>query len=134
MPFRLTNQKTLETTIISWGALGGVKGDREWRWVKKEYINAPDAVNYFKVFFPRSYGSGVIEDPAPNMVIGEPGEIANQSFLYIGEIPGQAPGGELPELSPNQIRAGNAEYSPGHTGYNNPQIPIRPNRGFFHAF
>ena len=69
------------------GRVGGVKGYREWRWVKKEYISAPDAVNYFKVFFPRSYGSGVMEDPAPNMVIGEPDEIANQSFLYIGKFP-----------------------------------------------
>lgn len=28
-----------------------------------------------------------MKDPAPNMVIGEPGEIANQSFLYIGKFP-----------------------------------------------
>ena len=60
-------------------------------WVKREYLKVPKNFEYYKVFVPKSNGSGAIGEVVPTPLIGQPqiGEPQighTQSFISIGSF------------------------------------------------
>ena len=70
---------------------GRIDGNRDYRWIKKEYLEVPDNFEFYKVFLPDSNGSGAIGESESTQLIGEPfiGNPltgATQTFLSIGKF------------------------------------------------
>lgn len=65
---------------------GRSNNSRVYRWIKKEYVNAPDNLDYYKVFVPKSNGSGAIGEVLSTPVVGEPVVGHTQSFISIGKF------------------------------------------------
>lgn len=64
--------------------LGRVGTDRVYRYIKKEYINAPETLFLYKVFVPEANGSGAIGEVLSTPLIGEPLIGHTDTFLTIG--------------------------------------------------
>ena len=69
--------------------LGLIKKQREYRYIKKKYVQAENWINYFKVFIPFSNGaSGTLGEKAARLiskpVIGYPGDCITQTFISVG--------------------------------------------------
>ena len=66
------------------------RGNHEYRWIPKKYIEPHENLNKFKVILPQSNGSaGQLGNPIPARIIGkgeiiEPGIAYTQTFLSIG--------------------------------------------------
>ncbi len=59
---------------------------RVYKWIKAKYVNAPDNLNGYKVFVPKSNGSGAIGEVLSTPVVGEPVVGHTQSFISIGNF------------------------------------------------
>lgn len=64
---------------------------RVYKWINAKYVNAPDNCDYYKVFVPKSNGSGALGEVFSTPVIGEPviGEPVighTQTFISIGKF------------------------------------------------
>lgn len=73
------------------GMFGLLKGSRCLKYIKREYIKAPDNFEMWKVFLPKSNGSGAIGEVLSTPLVGEPlvGEPLvghTQSFISIGSL------------------------------------------------
>lgn len=71
--------------------LGLLNNKRTKRFVRRDYINSPDNLDNYKVFIPKSNGSGALGETIPtnligNPEIGQPGEGHTQSFISIGNF------------------------------------------------
>lgn len=51
---------------------GREKGERVFRWIRKDYVNEPKNLNYWKVVLPKSNGSGALGEVLATPLIGEP--------------------------------------------------------------
>lgn len=60
------------------------RGKRTYRWIKREYISSHDNLLKYKVFIPKSNGSGAIGEVLSTPLIGEPLVGHTQSFISIG--------------------------------------------------
>ena len=71
--------------------LGLIRNIRTYRYIPAKYLELHENVNKFKVFLPKSNGSGALGEVIPTPLIGEPviGKKATgctQSFISIGEF------------------------------------------------
>ena len=66
--------------------LGRKDNKRERYYVKKSYIAQHDNLDSFKLYFPKSNGSGIFGEPLSDAEIGRPGEGHTQTFLSIGKF------------------------------------------------
>ena len=64
--------------------LGLVKAKRIYKWIKKQYIQAPDNLLAYKVFVPAANGSGALGEVLSTPLIGEPLIGHTQTFISIG--------------------------------------------------
>jgi type II restriction enzyme len=70
---------------------GRSNNERCYRWIKAKYVNAPDNLNSYKVFVPKSNGSGALGEVLSTPLIGQPliGQPLighTQSFISIGNF------------------------------------------------
>ncbi len=56
------------------------------KYIKRKYINKVDNLNYFKVFVPKTNGSGSFGEVFSNPVVEIPGVGATQTFMSIGKF------------------------------------------------
>ena len=68
------------------GLYGRSHGERVIKYVKAKYVNAPDNLNGYKVFVPKSNGCGTVGEPLSTPVIGAPVIGATQTFISIGNF------------------------------------------------
>lgn len=66
--------------------LGLIDGSRVSRWIKKKYIKGPDNFDSFKVFVPKSNGSGALGEVLSTPLIGQPLIGHTQTFISIGNF------------------------------------------------
>ncbi len=64
--------------------LGLVSNNREWRYVKRRYLEAHPNLEKYKVLVPKSNGTGSIGEVLSTPLIGEPLIGVTQSFISIG--------------------------------------------------
>ena len=66
--------------------LGLLNGKRTYRWIKKEYISNHENLFKYKIFIPKSNGSGAIGEVLSTPLIGEPLIGHTQSFISVGSL------------------------------------------------
>ena len=64
--------------------LGLVKAKRIYKWIKKQYVQAPNNLFAYKVFVPAANGSGALGEVLSTPLIGEPLIGHTQTFISIG--------------------------------------------------
>ena len=65
---------------------GRVNSGREYRWVKRKYLKTPDNFDFYKIFIPKSNGSGAIGEVLSTPVVGQPVVGHTVTFLSIGKF------------------------------------------------
>lgn len=60
---------------------GLLNGKRAYRWIKRKYLQVPENFEFFKVFLPKSNGSGALGEVLSTPLIGH-----TQSFISIGSL------------------------------------------------
>ncbi len=65
---------------------GVVKGKRVSRWIRREYVKPAGNFEYYKVFVPKSNGSGALGEVLSTPLIGEPLIGHTQTFISIGKF------------------------------------------------
>ncbi len=65
---------------------GRLKNARVFRWVKRKYVCPPDNLDTYKIFIPKSNGSGAIGETLSTPVIGLPVIGHTVTFLSIGKF------------------------------------------------
>lgn len=68
------------------GLYGLLGRDRVTKWIKRSYVKLPDNIDKFKVFVPKSNGSGAIGEVLSTPVIGVPVIGHTLTFLSIGNF------------------------------------------------
>ena len=63
---------------------GLIKGKRVFRWIKRKYVKSPNNLDAYKVFVPKSNGSGALGEVLSTPVIGLPVIGHTQTFMSIG--------------------------------------------------
>lgn len=66
--------------------LGRQGNDRIASWIRRDYLKVPDNFEYFKVFVPKSNGSGAIGGVLSTPMVGEPMVGSTTTFLSIGKF------------------------------------------------
>ncbi len=66
--------------------LGRAKNNRILKWIKRNYIKAPDNFAYYKVFIPKANGAGSLGELLSTPVLGEPFVGHTLTFLSIGNF------------------------------------------------
>lgn len=65
----------------------GLSGrERVTKWIKRSYVKTPDTIDCYKVFVPKSNGSGVLGEVLSTPVIGMPAIGHTLTFLSIGRF------------------------------------------------
>lgn len=62
---------------------------RSYKWIKKKYIIGPENFACYKIFVPKSNGSGALGEVLSTPLIGEPLIGHTQSFISIGSLNSQ---------------------------------------------
>ena len=65
---------------------GRVKGERVYRYLRKEYVLDNEYTNRYKVFVPKSNGSGALGEVLSTPLIGAPLIGATDTFLNVGPV------------------------------------------------
>lgn len=65
---------------------GIVRNTRITKWIRKDYLKAPDNLNSYKVLLPKATGSGHFGERLPELIIAAPGIGHTQSFSSIGKF------------------------------------------------
>lgn len=68
------------------GIYGRENNDRVLKWIKKEYIANHDNLNSYKLFVPKSNGSGALGEVLSTPVIGQPVIGHTQTFISVGKF------------------------------------------------
>ena len=66
--------------------LGREKNRRILKWIRRDYIKAPDNFESYKVFIPKANGSGNLGEPLSMPFLGEPFVGHTVTFLSIGKF------------------------------------------------
>lgn len=66
--------------------LGRIGSKREYRWIKKEYVQSNDYLDTYNVFVPEANGTGAIGEVLSTPVIGVPVIGHTDTFLSIGKF------------------------------------------------
>lgn len=69
---------------------GREKGERVFRWIRKDYVNEPKNLNHWKVVLPKSNGSGALGEVLTTPLIGEPLIGSTETFISVGCFATQA--------------------------------------------
>lgn len=64
--------------------LGNVKGERVYRWFRKDYISPTENLNVYKVLVPKANGSGAIGEVLSTPLIGSPLIGYTETYISIG--------------------------------------------------
>jgi len=64
--------------------LGYQKNRRVYKWVRRDYISAHESLEKYKVFIPKTSGSGAFGETLSSPLIGLPMIATTQTFLTIG--------------------------------------------------
>lgn len=65
----------------------GRKGsERAFKWIKRKYLKTPDNFDNYKVFIPKSNGSGAIGEVLSTPVVGQPVVGHTVTFLSVGKF------------------------------------------------
>ena len=65
---------------------GRFDGKRTIRYIRKDYVSAPNNFDFYKVFMPGANGSGAIGEVLSTPLIGEPLIGATETFISIGRF------------------------------------------------
>jgi hypothetical protein len=65
---------------------GRQKKNRVLKWIKRNYLKAPDNFEYYKIFLPKSNGTGTIGETLSTPVLGMPNVGSTLTFLSIGRF------------------------------------------------
>ena len=65
---------------------GRLRGDRAFRWIRKDYVNEPSNLCRWKLFVPAANGSGALGEALSSPIVGEPIIGATETFLSIGSF------------------------------------------------
>ena len=65
---------------------GNIKGAREYRWIRKEYVKDVDNLYKYKVMIPKANGSGAIGEVLSTPLIGEPLIGFTETYISIGSV------------------------------------------------
>lgn len=60
--------------------------ERCFKWIKRNYLKLPDNIDGFKVFIPKSNGSGALGEALSTPVVGSPNTGHTVTFLSIGNF------------------------------------------------
>ena len=66
--------------------LGLKNGNREYKWVRSDYISVHESFYKYKVFIPAANGSGILGEALSTPLIGAPMIGSTQTFLTIGSF------------------------------------------------
>ena len=66
--------------------LGRIGSNRDYRWIKKEYVQSNDYLDTYNVFVPEANGTGAIGEVLSTPVIGVPVIGHTDTFLSIGKF------------------------------------------------
>lgn len=66
--------------------IGRENNKRCWKYIRSDYVNAPDNIESFKVLIPQATGRGEFGEALPEMVIGEPHTGNTETFISIGKF------------------------------------------------
>lgn len=66
--------------------IGKLNSNREYRYVRKDYIDGPDSFCHYKVILPNANGSGAIGEVLSTPLIGHPLIGHTDTFLSIGDF------------------------------------------------
>lgn len=69
---------------------GREKGERVFRWIRKDYVNEPRNLCRWKVFVPAANGSGALGEVLTTPLIGEPLIGSTETFISVGCFETQA--------------------------------------------
>ena len=72
---------------------GREKGERVFRWIRKDYVNEPRNLCRWKVFVPAANGSGALGEVLTTPLIGEPLIGSTETFIRVGGVETQAGAG-----------------------------------------
>ena len=84
LPEIFVDEKPKEGDYI--GLYGLQNRERTTKWVKRSYVKTPDSIDCYKVFVPKSNGSGAIGEVLSTPVIGVPVIGHTLTFLSIGKF------------------------------------------------
>ncbi|CAM3156164.1 Eco57I restriction-modification methylase domain-containing protein [Sporolactobacillus spathodeae] len=63
---------------------------RSFRWIRRDYLKAPDNFEHYKVILPESNGSGALGEAISTPFIGQPFVGHTQTFISIGNLQTEA--------------------------------------------
>lgn len=66
--------------------IGRHDNSRVLKWVRREYIDAHENLDYFKVILPKSNGKGELGETLSTPIVGSKGIGHNQTFISIGTL------------------------------------------------
>lgn len=64
--------------------LGRKDNERTYRYILRKYLRSHKNLDCYKVFFPKSNGSGKFGEPMSDAIVGEAGEGHTQTFISMG--------------------------------------------------
>lgn len=74
------------SNINNVGLYGRKNNERVVMWTKRQYLEPHDNLDHYKVFIPKSNGTGAIGEALSTPIIGEPGIGHTQTFISIGKL------------------------------------------------
>ena len=83
LPELFFNEKISDEYV---GIYGRENNERIFKWIKKDYISEHENLNNYKVFVPKSNGSGSIGEVLSTPVIGHPVIGHTQTFISMGSF------------------------------------------------
>lgn len=66
--------------------LGAVKGVREYRWIRRDYVAPNSNLEKYKVLVPKANGSGALGEVLSTPLIGKPLIGFTETFIAIGQV------------------------------------------------
>lgn len=66
--------------------IGRHENSRQIKWIKREYIDPHDNLEFYKVILPKSNGKGELGETLSSPLLGYPGLGHNQTFISIGTL------------------------------------------------
>ena len=65
---------------------GRQNNERLFKWIRRDYIDSHDNLDYYKVLVAKSNGSGAFGEALTSPVVGLPGQGHTQTFISIGKF------------------------------------------------
>lgn len=69
--------------------LGNLKNERKYRWFRKDYVNATENLNRYKVLVPKANGTGAFGEVLSSPVIAKPNVGFTETYISFGKCKNQ---------------------------------------------